>query len=105
MAVPRLGVELVLQLQAYATAAATPDPSCLCHLHCSLRQCRILNPLNEARDRTCILMNTSWVCYPLSQAWMVVRSAVSCFYGHWLLGDKRASEDQELRDPEMGLRN
>ena len=36
---------------------------------------------------------------------MVVRSAVSCFYGHWLLGDKRASEDQELRDPEIGLRN
>ena len=24
-------------------------------------QCRILNPLSEARDRTCIIMDTSWV--------------------------------------------
>ena len=35
MGVPRLGVESELQMLAYATAAATPDPSCVCKLHCS----------------------------------------------------------------------
>ena len=32
MEVPRLGVESDLQLPAYATAIATPDPSCVCDL-------------------------------------------------------------------------
>ena len=44
----RLEVELKLQLLANATA--TLDPSHICDLHHSLWQCRILNPLNEARD-------------------------------------------------------
>ena len=50
MVVPRLGVELELQLPAYATATATPDLSCVCNLHHSLWQCWILNPLSKARD-------------------------------------------------------
>ena len=32
------------------------------HLHHSSQQHRILNPLSKARDRTGILMDTSWVC-------------------------------------------
>jgi len=32
MEVPRLGVKLELQLPAYTTATATPDPSCICDL-------------------------------------------------------------------------
>ena len=66
MEVPRLGVQLELQLLAYATATAIPDPSCICDLHHGSRQCPILNPRSTARDRTQILMDTSWVCYPLS---------------------------------------
>ena len=66
MEVPRLGVELELQLPAYATATAMPDLSHICDLHCSFRQHRILNSLSEARDLTHILMDTSWVCNPLS---------------------------------------
>ena len=62
MKVPRLGVKSELWLPAYITATATPDPSRLCHLHCSPRQRRIFNPLNRARDWTCILMDTSCVC-------------------------------------------
>ena len=61
MEVPRLGVELELQLLAYTTAK--PDLSLVCNLHHSSQQCRNLNTLSEARDRTCILMDTSWVCY------------------------------------------
>ena len=61
--VPRLGVKSELQLLAYATATATQDPSRVCNLHHSLWQCPILNPLIKARDRTRILMGTSWVHY------------------------------------------
>ena len=61
--IPRWGVESELQLPAYATATATPDPSCVWDLHCSSRQHRILNQLREARDRTQILVDTSWVSY------------------------------------------
>ena len=43
MEVPKLGVESELQLPAYATAIATPDPSRICDLCHSSRQCWILN--------------------------------------------------------------
>ena len=56
MEVPRLGVELELQLLAYATATAMPNPSFVCDLHHSSRQSQILNPLRKARDRTHNLM-------------------------------------------------
>ena len=45
----RLGVDSELQLPAYTTTTAAQDPS-LCYLHCKWQQCRILNPLSEARD-------------------------------------------------------
>ena len=66
MEVPRLGVELELQLPNYTTATATLDPSCTNDLYHSLQQCRILNPLSEARDRTRILMETNQVLNLLS---------------------------------------
>ena len=58
MEVPRLGVKLELQLLAYTPTTAMWDLSCVWDLHHSSRQCRILNPLSKARDRTCILMGT-----------------------------------------------
>ena len=66
MEVPGLGVESELQLLAYTTATATPDPSPVCNLHHRTWQCHILNPLSEARDRTCFLMDMSQVCNLLS---------------------------------------
>ena len=59
MEVPRLGVESELQLLACTTATATPDPSCVCDYRS--REHWILNPLSEARDQTCILMDASQV--------------------------------------------
>ena len=61
MEVPRLVTESELQLAAYSTATATPNPSRIYDLYHSSRQCQILNPLGEARDQTCILMDTSWI--------------------------------------------
>ena len=63
MEVPRLGVEQELQLLAYDTATVMQDPSCICDLHHSSWQCRILNPLSEARDQTCVLMDASQICF------------------------------------------
>ena len=37
------------------------DPSCVCDLHHSSQQCRILNPLSEARDWTCVFMDASQI--------------------------------------------
>ena len=65
MEVPRLEVESELQLLACATATATPDASRICDLHHSSWQQQILNPLSEARDRTHIPVDTSWVCNSL----------------------------------------
>ena len=61
--VPRLGTELELQLPARARATATAGQSHVCDLHHSSGQRQILNPLSEARGRTCVLMDTSWVHY------------------------------------------
>ena len=55
MKVPRLGVELELQLSAYTIATATGDLSCICDLRRNLWLSQILKPLNEARDQTRIL--------------------------------------------------
>ena len=60
MEVPRLGVESELQLSVYATATATRDPSHICDPHHSSQQHQMLNPLNKARERTHVLMDTGW---------------------------------------------
>ena len=61
MEVPRLGISSELQLLAYTTATATQDLSHVCDLHNSSQQCQTLNPLSEARDRTCNLSVPSWI--------------------------------------------
>ena len=48
--IPRPGVELELQLPAYASATAMPDPSSNCDLRHSSGQCWILNALSEVED-------------------------------------------------------
>ena len=65
MEVPRLGVELELQLLAYTTASATTDLSCICDLHHSSQQHQILNSLSEARDQTSNLVFPSQIHFPL----------------------------------------
>ena len=50
MEVPSPGVQLELQLLAYTTATAMPDPSWVFDLYRGLWQHGILNPLGKARD-------------------------------------------------------
>ena len=61
MEVPRLGIESELQLPAYITATAMPDQNCVFNQHHSSWQHQILNPLSEAREQTCILMDASQI--------------------------------------------
>ena len=65
MEVSRLGFELELQFQAYATATATQDPSYICDLPQGSRQSWIFNLVSKARDGTCNLMDPSWVFNPV----------------------------------------
>ena len=60
MEVPRLGVKSELHLPARHQT----DPSRICDLHHSSRRHRILDPLSESRDRTHVLLDSSWVHYP-----------------------------------------
>ena len=61
MDVPRLGVELKVQLLAYTIATAMPDLSHVRDLYHSSGQHWILNPLSQARNQTRIVMDTSQV--------------------------------------------
>ena len=60
---PRLGVIPEIQMPAYATAIATPDPSRICDLYHHSRQHWILNPLSRTRDWTRVLIDTTQVHY------------------------------------------
>ena len=93
MEVARLVVESELQLLAYATATATSDPSRICDLHYCSQQCWILNPLSEARDRTCNLMIPTQICFSCAMIvtprtlyffqfiYMCIYTYIYCFLG------------------------
>ena len=59
--VPRLGVKLELQLLAYSTATVKPDSSHVGNIQHRSWQHRIPDPLSKSKDRTHILMDTSWI--------------------------------------------
>ena len=63
MEVPRLGVQSDLQWLVYARATAMRDLNHVCDLHHSSQQCRIPDPLSEARDRTHKFMVPSQICF------------------------------------------
>ena len=63
MEIPKLGIESELQLPAYATATAIAmqDPCHIYDLHHSSQQLWIPDQVSKARDRTCILIDTSQI--------------------------------------------
>ena len=63
MEVPKLGVELELQLLACTMATEMPDLTCVCDQLDNSWQHWILNSLSEARDQTQVLRDASRVHY------------------------------------------
>ena len=84
---PRLphGVASELQLPAYTTVTATWDLSHTWDLHHSSWQHCILNPLNWARDRILILMDTSRVGYCWTTMGMLALFIYLFIYLFWLI--------------------
>ena len=78
MEVPRLWVELELQLPAYTAAMATRDPSWVCDLHHNSWQRWILNPLIKARDWTWVLKDASQINF----CWAMMRTPPITFKHH-----------------------
>ena len=68
MDVPRLGVEMELQLPAYTTAPAMQDLSQICDLHHSSWQYQIPDSLSEARAQTRLFMDTRY-----ESGWLLLR--------------------------------
>ena len=64
MEVPRLGVQLELQLQAYATTTAMLDPSHIINLCHSLWQCQIPNPRVRPGMEPTSSRSLCWVLNP-----------------------------------------
>ena len=104
MEVPGLGIKWEL---AYTTATATPDLSRVCNLHHNSEQRWILHPLSKARDRTCVLMDTSRVhyCWAMTGAPILVNTGCFCVCAcvHYnflriLAGFVTAEPQQELPD-------
>ena len=94
MEVNWLAVELELWPPAYTTATAMPDPSCVCNLHHSSWQRQILNPLSEARDQICILMDTRRVLNLLSHSGNSLKWAIFIVrQKSWLLPWKEEREE------------
>ena len=76
---PRLRVESELQLSVTATATATPDLSQVCNLHHSSLQHWIPNPLREARDQTCILVDTSRIHFRCTMTGIPLGKFLNCY--------------------------
>ena len=101
MEVPGLRGRIRATAEVNTTATAMPDLSHIWDLRCSLWQHQIINPLSEARDRTCTLQETmsgsqptepQWeflvtdLCSPLSTTWLSGRCFfIACFSSQGLL--------------------
>ena len=80
MEVPRLGVESELQLQAYSTATAILDQSCVCNLYHNSWQCWILNRLSQG-----IRPTFSWILLGFISA-EPQRELQICPFFDWVVG-------------------
>ena len=103
MEIPRLGVELELQLPACTTATATPDLSRICNRHCSLWQCWILNPLSKGSNLhphgDNVGFSTQWAMmgtpasYLFEQRWkkdgLKMLGGIQECYGSWNIGGRK----------------
>ena len=61
------------------------DLSWVCDLRHSSGQCQVTDPLSKARDQTCILMDTSWLCFSTAPQWdsLVCKAFDFSFKSEW----------------------
>ena len=98
MGVPRLGVELELQMQAYTTTQATPDLSYVCHLHHRPLQCWLLNLTSEARDRTRVLIDANQIRFHWGMMGITLFSIfVRLFWPKYFASTKKRDKSDKLR--------
>ena len=62
------GVQIRATAAGYTIATAIPDPSHVCNLTTAHSNAGSFNPLSEAGDRTCVLMDTSWILNLMSHS-------------------------------------
>ena len=91
MEVPRQGVKSELKLLAYVAATATKYLSCMTYTaaHGNARSLTHWGSLTHwVKPRTCILMDPSWVCWPLSHNRNSVSSTLMWYQDNitWLMG-------------------
>ena len=112
MEVPMLGVESELLPPAYARATATPDPNRIWDLQHSSWQCQVLNPLSEARGRTCNLMVPSQIHFRCAMTGTPIRKLLRWamqFYGLtlflWLrwVGDIKEKNEKKKKKPKQKM--
>ena len=72
------------------------DPSCICNLCCSLRQCWTLNPLSEARDQTHILMETVSSSQPAEPQWELPNTVLNSLGSTYRSGISRPWSNSTL---------
>ena len=87
MEVPRLEIEIELQLLAYAADRTISDLNQIGDIHNNSWQHWILNPLSEARDQIHNLMDYSQICYhcatmgsPFSSFLILIIDSLSFFF-------------------------
>ena len=66
-------------IRAYATGTATPDLSRNWGLHHNSQKRQILNPLSQARNRTCVLRDASQICFRWAMMGTPGLSWIACF--------------------------
>ena len=98
MEVPRLGVELELQLLTYTAATAMPDLSSICDLHHSSRQRRILNLLSKGRDGTRNLMVPSRIQFHCATMGMP-RRLLDSVYPNFKATRKEHDRKESIKTP------
>ena len=107
MEVPRLAVALELQLPVYPTATAMQDLNCICHLHHSSPKCQVPNTLRGARDRSLILVDTSWICFccatlgtPCIRSSYFIYLFIVCLFAFWGRG---GAHPRHMEVPRLGV--
>ena len=63
--------------EAYATATAMPNQSCLCNLWCSLRRCQMLNPPSRGQGSN---PQPQGYCVRFLTCWATMGTPAFCFY-------------------------